>query len=190
MKIGVGITGASGIPLALRLVDVLKERGHALEVAISPTALIVAKVEPCDPSTLRPCDLINELRKRDVKPQISLSAPLASSSRVPDAVVIVPCSMKSLANIANGIGDTLPTRLALNALRMGKTLVIVPRETPVGTIELENMLKVSMLGVKIVFPTLAFYIRPMSIGDLIDFVVGKILDVLEIENNLYRRYGQ
>ncbi len=188
MRIAVGITGASGLPLAFRLIEVLRDKVQ-LEVAISKGALEVAKKEPCKLG-LGPCNLIEELKEIGIEPQISMSSKLASSSNVPDAVVVIPCSMKTLALIANGIAEGLVPRLALNALRSGRKLVVVPRETPIGSIEIENMLKVSRAGAKVVLPSIAFYTFPKTLEDVVDFIVGKVLDVLEMEHNLYPRYGQ
>ena len=188
MRVAVGITGASGLPLAFKLIEVLKDRVE-LEVAVSRGAVEVAKREPCKLNS-GPCDLIAELREMGVEPQISMSSKLASSSNVPDATVIIPCSMKTLALIANGIAEGLVARLALNTLRSGRDLVLVPRETPVGSLELENMLKASRAGAKVVLPVLAFYTFPKTLEDVVNFIVGKILDVLKIEHDLYPRYGQ
>ena len=187
VRVGVGITGASGIPLALHFIDKSLELGLEIEVALSPSAITVAKVEPCT-LDLKPCDLIKVLRKKGVKVDISMTSKLASSSNVPDAVVIIPASMKTISYIAHGIAETLPSRLALNALRMGRPLVLVPRETPLGSIELENLLKVSKIGAKIVMPIIAFYTKPKSIIDLMNFVVGKVFDILNVGHDLYTRY--
>jgi len=187
VKIGVGITGASGIPLALRFIDRSLELGLQVEVALSTSAISVAKVEPCD-LDLESCNLIEEIKKRGLLPHISMTSRLASSSNTPDSVVIIPASMKTISYIAHGIGETLPSRLALNALRLGRPLVVVPRETPLGQAELENLLKLSKMGGKIVTPSIAFYIKPSSVMDLVDFIVGKVFDVLNIKHNSYRRY--
>ncbi len=188
MRVAVAITGASGLPLAFKLIEVLKERVD-LEVAVSGGAVEVAKREPCRLGG-GPCNLIEELRRMGIEPQLSITSKLASSSNVPDAVVVIPCSMKTLALIANGIAEGLVPRLALNALRTGRELVLVPRETPVGSVELENMLKASRAGAKVVLPSIAFYTYPKTLEDVVNFIVGKVLDVLRIEHNLYPRYGQ
>ncbi len=188
VKIVVGITGASGIPLALRLLQVLKNMEIDVEVALSPSAITVAKLEPCFVEDLEPCDLLKELRNMNIEFHLSMASKLASSSNPVDAVVIVPASMKSVAALANGVADTLPVRVALNAIRLRRRVVIVPRETPLGPIELENLLKLATLGVGIVLPTLAFYPKPTTLKEVVDFIVGKVLDVLGIEHDLYTRY--
>ncbi|ALU11672.1 aromatic acid decarboxylase [Ignicoccus islandicus DSM 13165] len=189
MKIVVGITGASGLPLSSRLIDVLRQNSNIhVHVVASEGALLVAREEPCTYPDLKPCDLVKYIKSMGVGIDVSLSSMYASSSNVPDKVVIVPASMKSVASISLGLANTLPTRVALNALRMGRELVLVPRETPLGSIELGHLYKLSTLGVKIVPPIPAFYPNPSSILDIIDFIVGKILDVMKIDHNLYKRY--
>ena len=190
MKIAVMITGASGLPLAFRLIEVLLEKGFVPEIVLSSGAVNVAKTEPCKLNGKVPCNIVEELKALGLRPHISMMSKLASSSQAPDVGVVIPCSMKTLALIANGIGSTLPSRVALNILRSGKKLVLVPRETPIGPIELENMLKLAKLGVSIVIPTFAFYSRPKTLSDVIDFIVGKVLDQLGIDHKLYRRYGE
>ncbi len=190
MKVIVGITGASGIPLAIRLIDVLKNyRDVELSVVASEGALLVARREPCTYPDLRPCDLIKYIYEKGVPVDVKLTSKHASSSNAPDKVVIVPASMKTVASVSLGIASTLPTRVALNALRLNRDLVIVPRETPVGEIELGHLYNLSRRGVKVVLPIPAFYPRPTSILDVIDFIVGKILDELHIDHNLYKRYN-
>ncbi|ABU81571.1 UbiX family flavin prenyltransferase [Ignicoccus hospitalis] len=185
MRLALAITGASGLPIAFELLDSLK--GFEVDVVVTPGALEVAKLEPC---TLEDegCDLIKELAKRRVRIHTNMRSPLASSSRAPDAAVCAPCSMKTVASVAYGIGDTLASRLLLNMLRLRRKVVVVPRETPVGAIELEAMRRVAEAGAAVVLPVLAFYNRPKSLRDAVRFVVGKVLDALGVENELYGRY--
>ena len=185
MRVAVVITGASGLPLAFEVIRALE--GHEVEAVVTQGALEVARAEPC---TLEDegCDLIKELAKRRVRIHLNMRSPLASSSRAPHAAVCVPCSMKTVASVSYGIGDTLASRVLLNMLRLRRKVVIVPRETPVGVIELEAMKRVAEAGAVVVLPVLAFYNKPKSLKDAVRFVAGKVLDALEIENELYARY--
>ncbi len=117
-----------------------------------------------------------------------IDAPYASSSRAVDAMVVAPCSMRTLAAIAAGLSDNLVTRAALAHLRLGRRLVLVVRETPLGVAELRNMLRAAEYGAVILPAAPGFYHRPRTVGDMVDFVVGKILDVLGIEHGLYSRW--
>ena len=120
----------------------------------------------------------------------AIFAPISSGSFKIDACVIVPCSMKTLGSIANGCSDTLVARCADVSIKQKRKLVVVPRETPLSAIHLENMLNLSRLNVSIVVPSVGFYSKPKTIDDCADFVVGKILDELDIEHSLYTRWGE
>ncbi|MEM4512710.1 MAG: UbiX family flavin prenyltransferase, partial [Acidilobaceae archaeon] len=117
------------------------------------------------------------------------SSPLASSSNQPDAMVIVPASMKTIGLISNGIPAGLVSRAALAILRLRRKLVVAPRESPLGVSELRNLYRLALSGAIIVPLTLAFYSRPKTVDDIVDFNVGKILDVLGVKHNLYKRWG-
>jgi len=119
----------------------------------------------------------------------NLLAPVASGSNAPDAMVICPCSMGTLARIAAGNSGNLLERCADVMLKERRTLVMVPRETPLSEIHLENMLKLARMGVRMIPAMPAFYHGPQSIDDLVSFVVGKVLDALDIEHALFRRWG-
>ncbi|AEM39460.1 3-octaprenyl-4-hydroxybenzoate carboxy-lyase [Pyrolobus fumarii 1A] len=124
----------------------------------------------------------------EVYSEDEIEAPLASSSRVPDAVVVAPCSQTMLAKIASGIGDTLASRLALNALRLRRRTVLVFRETPITAIDALNMMIASLAGAVVLPASPAFYHKPRDIQGIVDFVVGKVLDVLGIPHELYKRW--
>jgi len=175
MKVVVAITGASGSIIGLRLIEELKKRKVKVFTLISSTGKKV----------------IEEEVGTNVKPDFEeddLFSPLASSSQVPDACVICPCTMKTLGSIANGYSDNLITRVADNCLRMKKKVILCVRETPLSLIHIENMRKVALAGAMIMPLNIAFYFKPEKIEDLINFLIGKILDLLYIEHNLYRRW--
>jgi 4-hydroxy-3-polyprenylbenzoate decarboxylase len=117
------------------------------------------------------------------------TAPPASGSSVADAMVVCPCSMGSLASIAVGSSDNLIHRAADVVIKERKTLILVPRETPFSSIHLENMLKLSRLGVVILPPNPGFYHGVTEVAELVDFIVARILDQLDIENSLSPRWG-
>ena len=121
-------------------------------------------------------------------PYGDLTASVASGSALKKTMVVCPCSMGTLARVASGASGNLIERAADCVIKERGTLVLVPRETPVSAIHLENMLKLSRLGVVILPAMPAFYTKPATIEDMVDFIVGKTLDVLGIENSLYKRW--
>ncbi|MEF9438500.1 MAG: UbiX family flavin prenyltransferase [Candidatus Mariimomonas ferrooxydans] len=118
----------------------------------------------------------------------NLSAPVSSGSFITDGMFVVPCSMKTLSGIANGYASNLVERAADVILKENRKLILAPREMPFNAIHLENMLKLARLGVTIAPPVPAFYHKPKKINDIIDFVVGKILDSSNVNNRLFRRW--
>jgi flavin prenyltransferase len=179
MRIIVGITGASGVQLGVRLVEALA--GHERTAIISDAAWKLMDIE----MGKRPSfDGVTVLGEKDFE------SPPASGSHLFDAMAVIPCSMKTLAGIAHGYSDTLIIRSADNALRLGRRLVVSPRETPLSLAALENMVKLRQSGAIVLPPILAFYQKPCRVEDMVDYVVGKMLDALGIENNLYRRWGE
>lgn len=175
MKVLIGISGASGAPYASTLVRELKRLGHDVKVVISKGAREVAKHEG------------TSLPKSDYE-EDDLSAPFASGSYKFDALVIIPCSLKTLGEIAHGIGSTLVTRAAEVCLKERRKLILVVRETPLSLIAIENMRLVTLAG-GIVMPACpAFYSKPKRVDDIIDFMVGRVLDQLGIEHDLYKRW--
>jgi 4-hydroxy-3-polyprenylbenzoate decarboxylase len=182
MEIVVALTGASGVTIGARLLEVLAEgAGHEVHLLVSEGARAVIAheldEEPALPATWR-WDVGN------------LAAPIASSSRAPQAMVVVPCSMKTLAAMAHGYATDLIVRCAEVMLRMNRPLVVVPRETPLSLPAIGNMRLLKLAGAILLPPVVAYYSRPLSVDDMTDFFVGKILDTLGVEHELYRRWGE
>jgi 4-hydroxy-3-polyprenylbenzoate decarboxylase len=188
-KIVVGITGASGSIYAKRLIEELLKKDIFTHVICTDTGKKVMKYE----TGIDLEQWVEELSKQyshfrleDIN---NLFAGVASGSYKFDAAIILPCSMGTLAEISNGLAKNLLCRVADVAMKENRRLVIVPRETPFNAIHLENMLKLSRLGVTILPAMPGFYHMPKSMEDLIDFVVGKVLDSLSIDNNLFKKWG-
>lgn len=181
MKIVVGVTGASGVILAKKLVDELKKTCE-VHVVMSESAKKVADIEMKNNSSKTIKGHFNYAEKQ-------MDANISSSSNLCDAMVVVPCSMKTLSSIAHGFENNLITRCAHVFMRYKKPIVIVPRETPLDNIQIENMLKCSRAGAIILPPVPGFYNNPKSIDDVTDFIVGKILDCIGIKNDMYKRWN-
>lgn len=192
-KIVVGITGASGSIYGVRLVQALLDTGYQVHLVISNAGWRVLNEELGWSSTERERMLREHFGAHSgsllYHPVGDIGASIASGSFLVEAMIIMPCSMGTLASIANGISDNLMARAADVMLKEGRPLVLVPRETPLHAIHLENMLKLARLGVTIVPAMPAFYFGPQSIEDLVRFLVGKVLDTLRIEHSLFTRWG-
>ncbi len=181
MEIVVALTGASGVAIGVRLLEVLAEDGeHHVHALLTSGARDVMSHE------LGSDVHLPAAHQWDVQ---DFSAPIASSSRTPDAMVIAPCSMKTLSAVANGYAADLVARTAENVLRTGRPLILMPRETPLSLPAIENMRRASLAGAIILPPVVAYYPEPQTIQDLTDFFVGKVLDLLGLEHSLYRRWG-
>ncbi len=178
------VTGASGVRLALRAAEVLSKHVEELYAVYTRAALRVAEAE----EGIRDLPTRLSLYASSVYSEDEIDAPLASSSNTPDAVVVIPCSQATLARIAHGLADNLAARVALNALRLRRPLVLVVRETPISAVDALNMLIASLAGATILPATIAFYHNPKTVDDMIDFIVGKVLDVLDVDHALYRRW--
>jgi len=184
-RIVVAMTGASGVIYGIRFLEALSElRGDIeIDLIISKVAENIIRIETeYDPS------YVKSLATRVFNPG-DLTAPIASGSYLFEAMVIIPCSMKTLSAIANGYSENLITRAADVALKEKRKLILVPRETPLSPIHLENMLKLARLGVVILPACPGFYHGPKKISDLVDFIVGKVLDQLGIEHDLFERWS-
>lgn len=194
MNVFLGITGASGAPYAARLLSALSESGAQVGVSISDSGFEVLATElHGDPAMARDevvarlTDGLAGVTVYDVK---DYQSPYASGSAKVDGYVICPCSMATAGTIAAGAMANLVHRAASVALKEERKLVLVPRETPLSTIQLENLLRLRRAGATVLFAAPGFYNSPQTIGDLIEFVVGRCLDQLGIENRLTRRWGQ
>ncbi|MBM4241741.1 MAG: UbiX family flavin prenyltransferase [Euryarchaeota archaeon] len=178
----VAITGASGIIYGLKLLEVLKQTKKDTSLLITDPAKIILKHE----LNMN----INELKNLASKfyHVDDLEASINSGSCRFTSMVIVPCTMKTLTAIANGYANNTITRAADVAIKERRKLVLVPRETPLRTVHIENMLRISREG-GIILPAMpAFYHNPKKIDDIANFIVGKILDVLDIDHNLFKRW--
>ena len=198
-QVTLGITGATGIPIAFALLKQLLLHECVVHLVISTAGIITAKQETDITLSGNPnktksvlCQELNLVNEKSlfVYTNNDWFAPIASGSSVSDVMIICPCSMASLGKIAGGIGDDLLIRAADVVMKERKNLILVPRETPLSSIHLENMLKLSKIGVSILPPVPAFYNHPKTIDDMIDFYVARILDQAGIKNNLTSRWGQ
>lgn len=181
-RIVVGVSGASGGIYACRLVQVLINCGIEVHFVASEAGWQVLKYE-CDVDREQLTKLV--YRVYDVK---RIDSAIASGSFPCEAMVIVPCSMKTLGCLAGGIADNLLTRSADVTLKEGRKLILVPRETPVNAIHLENMLKLAHAGARILPACPGFYHKPQTVDDLADMLVGKICDALGIQTDLFKRW--
>lgn len=194
----VALTGASGMPYGLRLTEMLLAAGCRVWLVYSQVAQIVARQEMDVVLPANPQQAARELSARfnaaagqlEVFGREDWNCPPASGSNPPDAMVVCPCSMGTLASIAHGLASNLIERAADVVMKERRTLILVPRETPFSTLHLENMLSLSRNGVVILPPSPGFYQQPREIGDLVDFVVARILDQLRVPHTLLPRWGE
>ena len=187
-KIILGLTGASGSVYFVRLVQQLSQQEIELHLIASQSGEKVLQYET-GVLLKEQVKLWNQNKARIIlEDNSNLFSAAASGSNRFDAMVIIPCSMSTLAKLAHGITETLLARAADVMMKERRRLVLVPRETPLSTVHLKNMAELSQLGVTILPAMPGFYSRPETMDDLIDFVVGKTLDCLEIENDYYKRW--
>ncbi|HEY5974312.1 MAG TPA: flavin prenyltransferase UbiX [Geobacteraceae bacterium] len=191
------ITGASGAVYGLRLVEELLAAGCRVSLLVSRAGFAVL-AEECDLAWAGDAEEVTDLVARHFQTgskqlcyyrEDDFFAPFASGSAAPDAMVVCPCSMGSLGRIAAGLSNTLLERCADVMLKEGRPLLLVPRETPLSAIHLENMLKLARLGCRIIPAMPAFYHHPTTIADQVDFVVGKVLNNLAIPHKLFKSWG-
>ena len=184
MRIVVGISGASGILYGIRFLRELRQRSIETDLIVTGTAERLMIHE-----TGLGMKAVDELatRRYDVG---DMFAPVASGSYRTEGMAIIPCSMKTLAGISAGYADNLLLRAAMVSLKENRRLVLVPRETPLSQIDMENMLRLSRVGATILPAMPAFYFGPKSIDDLVGYVVGKTMDVFGIKHDLFKRWGE
>ncbi len=173
MKIIVAISGASGVKLGERFIKSLPENIEK-HIIVSESAKVVFQKE----------------HNVFLYPNSDISAPVSSGSFKTDAMAVIPCSMNTLAKISCGIADNLITRAASVMIKESKKLLLAPREMPFSAIALENMLKLSRLGVIIAPPVAGYYSGADSLEDMENFFIGKWFDLLGIENDLFKRWGE
>jgi 4-hydroxy-3-polyprenylbenzoate decarboxylase len=195
--IALAITGASGAIYGLALCRELLAAGRRVDLVISRAGRLVLQQEqgldwPADPAALTDSVRAHFRETGDrltCYGESDFLAPMASGSNPPDAMVVCPCTMGTLGRIAAGLSGNLLERAADVVIKEGRPLLLVPRETPLSAIHLENMLKLARMGVRIIPAMPGFYGAPRTVDDLVDFVVGKVLDQLGIEHGLFRRWG-
>jgi 4-hydroxy-3-polyprenylbenzoate decarboxylase len=183
MRLIIGITGSTGVIYGIRMLEILKKLGIETHLIMSEWA------EKC-------VGMETQYSVNDVKSLATttsddknMAASVSSGTHKVDGMIVVPCTMKTLSSIANGYDDTLVSRAAGVTIKESRKLVLMARETPLSAIHLENMLKLSRLGIVILPPVTEFYTNPKSIDDIINHGVGKCLDQFDIEHDLYVRWG-
>ena len=182
MKVVVGISGGSGAIYGVSLLKALKELGVETHLVVTTMGEYVTDHE-CGVSLEQLKGLATHYHDNK-----NFAAPIASGSFKVDKTIIVPCSMKTLSGIANGFSDSLLSRACDVAIKERRPLIIVPRETPLSPIHLENMLKLANMGITIFPPSPGFYNHPETIEDIVINMTGRLLDMLGIENDLANRW--
>ncbi len=193
----IAITGASGAIYGIRLLEYLLKNRVTVYLTVTKEAWWIIKDET---------GLFREGTEEEINSSLcefygvsremlyyydenNMKAPIASGSFRTDGMIIIPCSMKTVASIASGVSSNLVGRSADVMLKEKRKLIIVPRETPLNTVHLRNLLSLSELGIHIIPAMPAFYNKPTTIADMVEFITGRILDALNIDNNLYNRWG-
>ncbi len=178
----VGISGASGVCYGIRLLEVLAEMGSTTHLVMTEAARKIIEIETEE----SPIDV--EMMADRVYSARDFTASIASGSNIFDAMVVAPCSMRTLAGIANGVSDTLITRAADVCLKERRRLILVTRESPLNLVHLKNMVAATEAGAIILPPCPGFYSKPESIEEMVDVVVGRVLDLVGVKHDLYKRW--
>jgi 4-hydroxy-3-polyprenylbenzoate decarboxylase len=193
----VGITGASGSPYALRLLQILLQKGHNVYLCISGDGMKILNdeagvlVKGSETDIQYAFERQFDAREGQLRyfDEDNMYTPIASGSTPVDAMVVIPCSMKALSSIANGFASNLIERAADVTIKERRKLIIVPREMPLSVIHLRNMLTLAEMGCHIVPAMPGFYHHPKHLQDIVDFVVGRVLDAMGVENDIAPRWG-
>lgn len=194
-QLAVGITGASGAIYGVRLVQELLRLGHTVHLMITEAGWQVFRDE-LDWQTEDRNAVLRDKLQQDFVGKLNywtlrdFYSPAASGSARLDGMVVIPCSMGTLSGIAHGASGNLLERAADVTLKEGRRLVIVPRETPLNAIHLQNMLTLTQIGARILPAMPGFYQKPQTLDDIVNFIVGKTLDALEIPHSLFKRWGE
>ncbi len=195
--IAVAITGASGPVMGIRLIEELLENSEEVYAVVSNAAwqIIGHELSYKKKDSIPLTDLIAN-RGKTAKTHLlkefddkDFFSPLASGSTLFESMIVIPCSMKTLSGIAHGYADSLITRACDVAIKEKRKLIIVPRETPFSLIHIENMHKLALAGAIILPPVISFYTLPKSTDDMVDFITGKILNLLGKKNTLFESWG-
>ncbi|MBI4352907.1 MAG: UbiX family flavin prenyltransferase [Candidatus Omnitrophica bacterium] len=196
-RIIVGVTGASGAVLGERFVRHLLNGGHEAHVILSSSGVRVFGEELDAPLGDSFPEIERNFRKRYGNPKRLLvwpaddfAARISSGSAKMDAMVIIPCSLSTVGAIANGVTINLIHRTASVALKEKRPLILVPRESPLSPVHLKNLLYLAEIGVHVVPATTAFYHRPKTIEEMVDFTIGRVFDLLKIEHRLFKRWRE
>lgn len=180
LKLSIGITGASGALYGIRMLEVLKELDVETHLIISSWGRKIIEYET--DMTVKKVEALSSFVYDDA----ALDSNPSSGSFKLDGMIIIPCSMNTIANIASGSASTLLTRVADVSIKEGRRLILVPRETPISAIHLNNMTELARLGITILPAMPGFYTKPKTVNDIINHVVGKVLDQLNLEHDLFK----
>ena len=183
MRLVVGITGSTGVIYGIRMLEVLKQLNVETHLVMSEWAIKCIGME-----TNHSIDYVKSLATT-TSDESNMAASISSGTHRIDGMIVAPCSMKTLSAIANGYDDTLVARAAGVTIKESRKLILMVRETPLSPIHLENMLKLSRIGIVILPPVTEFYTKPISIDDIINHGVGKCLDQFGLDHSLYPRWG-
>lgn len=183
LRLIIGITGSTGVIYGIRMLEVLKKLGIETHLIMSDWAIKCIGME-----TNHSVEYVKSLATI-TSDEKNMASSVSSGTHKVDGMIVIPCSMKTLSSIANGYDETLVARAAGVTIKESRKLVLMARETPLSAIHLENMLKLSRLGVVILPPVTEFYTKPKTIDDIINHGIGKCLDQFDVEHNLYTRWG-